>query len=195
MTSSSAFAMLHNKIRNAAEFSGMEPDQILRELHQDAERQLAREYDERQAAKYGVKQSEDGGEESFPQEIRLIARALAYRQASLEDLEQLEVLLNKAYKAELEGTEAFRGDQQAVSTESITYHLTEASYQWLVIEAPAGQTAEPEGTILGACCYSTDGNYRMKGTEILCLDLLYSFTTFSMFFYVFPCFSLIFFLV
>lgn len=163
MTSSSAFAMLHNKIRTAAEFSGMEPDQILRELHQDAERQLAREYDERQATKYGVKQSENGGEESFPQEIRLIARALAYRQASLEDLEQLEALLNKAYKVELEGTEAFRGDQQAVSTESITYHLTEASYQWLVIEAPAGQTAEPEGTILGACCYSTDGNYRMKG--------------------------------
>lgn len=165
MSSGSAFAMLHNKIKNAAELRGLEPDEILRELHQDAERQLAREYDERQAQKYGVTAGYDP-EESFPQEIRLIARALAYRAATVDDLDSLETLLNKAYKAEIEGSEAFRCDSQPVNKDTISYYLSEPTYQWLVIEAPAGQTTEPEGTILGACCYSTDGHYKIKGIEI-----------------------------
>lgn len=158
--------MLHNKIKNAAELRGLEPDEILRELHQDAERQLAREYDERQASKYGLKPNNDEGE-TFPQEIRLIARALAYRNATLDDFLQLEILLNKAYKAEIDGPEAFRGDSVPVESERISFYLSDNSYQWLIIEAPAGQTTEPEGTILGACCYSTDGHYKLKGVIIL----------------------------
>jgi GNAT superfamily N-acetyltransferase len=158
--------MLHNKIKNAAELRGLEPDEILRELHQDAERQLAREYDERQASKYGLKSNNDEGE-TFPQEIRLIARALAYRNATLDDFSQLEILLNKAYKAEIDGPEAFRGDSVPMESERISFYLTDNSYQWLIIEAPTGQTTEPEGTILGACCYSTDGHYKLKGQNLM----------------------------
>ncbi len=80
--------MLHANIKNAVEYRGLEADQILKELHEDAEWKLAAERDEREGF------IED--EISIPSEIQLMAQALAYRDATPEDLEPIYKLLNKA---------------------------------------------------------------------------------------------------
>lgn len=152
--------MLHNKIRNAAEFQGLEPDEILRRIHEETATKMANDLDK---VKGGAPKGEVDPEEAFPSEIKLIARALAYRSGTLEDRQKLFDLLKRAYRVELEGEEAFRLGIDAVSEDNVEYYLSQEEYQWIVIEAPAGQTTEPEGTILGACCYSTDGQYRLKG--------------------------------
>lgn len=151
--------MLQNKIKNAAEFRGLEPEQILKELHEEAELRLIAEKEG-----IGAVQSVD---EPIPHEVQLIAQALAYRSATLDDLFQLHALLAKAYEPEI-NVRGFRNDLEAVSKDSVQFYLEESNqYQWLIQETPDGRFFEQDGAILGACCFSTDGVYRNKEGEVL----------------------------
>ena len=100
--------------------------------------------------------------ESFPDEIRIIAQALAYRDVESEDIDRLHDVLSAAYSAEVQGTEKFRtGD--AISRDNLTSLHSDKSYRWLIVEAPNGQGVEVDGAVLGVCCYSTDGVSRKSG--------------------------------
>lgn len=102
--------------------------------------------------------------EVFADEIRVIAQALAYRQATAEDIPEVARLLEAAYAPEVQadGAEAFRVGA-AVSLDSVEALFADASYLWQVVEAPSGRDVELDGVILGCCCYSTDGVSRRNG--------------------------------
>lgn len=151
--------MIQNKVKNAAEFRGLEPEQILKELNDEAELRLIAEKEGIGAVK--------SIEEPIPHEVQLIAQALAYRSATLDDLFQLHALLAKAYEPEINVT-GFRNDVEAVCLESVQFYLEESSqYQWLLQETPDGRFFERDGAILGACCFSTDGVYRNNVGEVV----------------------------
>jgi ribosomal protein S18 acetylase RimI-like enzyme len=100
--------------------------------------------------------------EVFPDEIHIISQALAYREATLDDAKELHALLCSAYKPEIEGSESFR--QGEVVSESVVHTLLhDATYKWLLVEAPSGKNIERDGVILGAACFSTDGVSRKNG--------------------------------
>jgi ribosomal protein S18 acetylase RimI-like enzyme len=154
---------LQNKIRHMVEVEGMTPDELLKKLHEDAERQLIEQADEEERRRRGVTSTTDLAEfDDVPKEIQLIAQALAYRVATIDDLDELHKLLSLAYKDEVNGNEAFRIGE-SVSKESVEYHLSDPSYQWLLVEAPNGHGILRDGDILGACCYSTDGVSKKNG--------------------------------
>ena len=141
---------LQNKIRQLVE-DGLSPDELLKQLHEDAERQLLEEVE-------GPRE-----EPPIPNEIKLIAQALAYRKATVEDTEELHKLLNQAYKEEIQGSEAFRLDKEAISIDCVKEYLEDPSFKWLLVEAPQGHGMERDGAILGACCFSSDGISRRNG--------------------------------
>ncbi len=154
---------LQNKIRHMVEVEGMSPDELLNKLHEDAERQLVEQADEEERIRRGIPRSADLSElDAVPNEIQLIAQALAYRSATVDDLDDIHKILNLAYKEEVIGDEAFRIGE-AVTKDSIEYHLSDPSYKWLLIETPNGHGMLKDGDILGACCYSTDGVSRKNG--------------------------------
>ena len=100
--------------------------------------------------------------EVFPDEIQIISQALAYREATAEDSDELCGLMNSAYKQETTGSESFRmGD--VVSREGIDDILKDKTYKWLLVEAPSGKGVERDGVILGAVCFSMDGVARKNG--------------------------------
>lgn len=145
---------LQNKIRQLVE-DGLTPDELLKQLHEQAEQQLLEEA-EGQADEIPI-----------PKEIKLIAQALAYRRADPGDLDELYKLLNQGYKEEIQGGEAFRIDKEAVSKETVEQHLQDSSFKWLLVEAPQGHGIERDGALLGACCFSTDGISRRNGKCVL----------------------------
>lgn len=104
-----------------------------------------------------------GKEEHFPDEIRIIAQALAFREAVTEsDFVSILAVLAIAYSAETHGLESFRiGD--SVTDQNLNDLRSNKSYHWLVVECPNGQGVEADGAILGACCFSTDGVSRRNG--------------------------------
>jgi ribosomal protein S18 acetylase RimI-like enzyme len=100
--------------------------------------------------------------EVFPDEIHIISQALAYREATLDDAKELLALLCSGYRPEIEGSESFR--QGEVVTESVVRTLlNDATYKWLLVEAPSGKEIERDGVILGAACFSMDGVARKNG--------------------------------
>jgi len=101
-------------------------------------------------------------EETFAREIKIIAQALAYRKAEPADLQEIMALLNNAYKAEVEGLEAFR-EGPSLNVELFIELFEDATYQWLVCEAPSGRGVEKDGVILGVCIFSVDGVSRCNG--------------------------------
>lgn len=137
------------KIADQIEY-GLTPDQIIQSfVDADVKRNL---------------EKEEGPtfEENFADEILVISQALAYRELTSNDTDELWKLLSAAYEPEVHGDEAFR-EGEPVSTASLNQVLNDASYHWLVIEAPSGRGVELDGVILGAACFSTDGVSRRNG--------------------------------
>ena len=101
--------------------------------------------------------------ESFPDEIKVIAQALAFRNSGSEfDLDIFVDVLSAAYSEEVNGLERFRhGEAMSKDLLKSLYH--DKSYQWIVVEAPNGQGVEVDGAVLGVCCFSTDGISRKNG--------------------------------
>ena len=131
--------------------SGMSPAEAAKKMEEEAEKAALRE----------IEGPEE--EEEFPDEIKIISQALAFRKAEPEDLMGIMRLLNAAYGVETgEGKEAFRtGDPMSV--EVVIRLFDDKSFEWLVVEAPNGQEVLQDGTILGVCVYSTDGVSRKNG--------------------------------
>jgi hypothetical protein len=101
--------------------------------------------------------------ENFPDEIRIIAQALAFREAATEaDFVSILAVLAMAYSAETFGLESFRSGD-SISSQNLNDLRKDQSYYWLVCECPNGQGVEADGAILGACCFSTDGISRRNG--------------------------------
>jgi len=98
------------------------------------------------------KEAEDGHERMA--EIRVIAQALAFRDADAGDAEVLEKLANDAYAAEREGRpEGFR-TTPCVDLETVQAMIEDPDCHWILAEAPRGMNAVVDGQILGCACYS-----------------------------------------
>jgi len=130
--------------------SGVNPLDIAKTLAEDAEKAALEELEG------------PPDEETFAREIKIIAQALAYRKAEPADLQEIMALLNSAYKAEVEGIEAFR-EGPPLNVELFIELFDDPSYQWLVCEAPSGRGVERDGVILGVSIYSVDGTSRCNG--------------------------------
>ena len=144
------------------------PTQLL--VEEEQEKQLER----REGAMYTEEEIEEQEKEMFPNEIKLIVQALAFRYCSIEDAGDIYRVLNKAYACEIvrvnsaaDGakTEAFRRDEEAVSLSSITslFDDKETEYKWLCVEAPSGMGILDDGAMLGVCCFGTSGTSRKNG--------------------------------
>ncbi len=123
--------------------------------------------------------------EQFPDEILLMSQALAFREPTMEDIDGIVYVLNDAYTLEIEGAEAFRkynnndnvnnvkkeangktNNKGLVVDENLIKEMMESKeYKFLITEAPDGRGVEEDGTILGVCCYTTDGVSR-RNNEI-----------------------------
>ncbi|RYG66799.1 hypothetical protein EON64_08925 [archaeon] len=147
-----AFPEVQAKIRGAVEAEGLNPEEVLRRLHEEAELQLLGD------------EAPDG--ERIPNQIYIIAQALAYRSATTEDESELFGLLNEAYRDEVEGPDSFRTGE-AVGKNEVRFYLTSPNFTWLLAEAPNGHGIEKDGVLLGACCYSTDGISRRNGMNTI----------------------------
>jgi ribosomal protein S18 acetylase RimI-like enzyme len=110
--------------------------------------------------------------EIFPDEIRLIAQALAFRAPVNDDILEIHTLLCEAYMDEFLGEEAFlenlQGQQEdkfkIISKEALSELFQKSSgYDWLIMECPNGRGVVDDGTIIGACCFSTNGVSRKNG--------------------------------
>lgn len=101
--------------------------------------------------------------ERFPDEIRIIAQALAFRNSRADsDFEEVLGILSAAYSAEVSGVESFR-DGESINKEDLADLFRDESYQWVMVECPNGQGVEPDGAIIGVCCFSTNGISRRNG--------------------------------
>ncbi len=128
----------------------MNPEDIAKRLEDEAE-QLALEQVE------GPKVVEE-----ISSEIKIIAQALAYREAQPSDLPEIMSLLSSAYKAEIEGPEAFR-IEPPINVEIFIQLFEDRNYKWVICEAPNGRGVERDGVILGASVFSVDGISRCNG--------------------------------
>ena len=130
--------------------AGLDPEQIIQQF--------------KQADEVTALENEEGGDddEVFPDEVKIIAQALAYREATMSDVEEIYNLLNSAYKPEMIGSESFRIGE-CVNLISVAKLLRDPTYKWLIVEAPSGKNIEVDGVILGAACFSTDGVSRCNG--------------------------------
>ena len=150
--------------------SGVSPDDIGKRLEE--EREIA--------ALEAVEGPPD--EEKFAAEIKIIAQALAYREACDDDLIEIMALFNAAYMCEIRGPESFRTGLSAgstaedsaaashddsmaepVSVEQFISLYKDKSYKWLVCEAPSGRGVEKDGVILGVSVYSVNGKSTKNG--------------------------------
>lgn len=136
--------------------SGLTADEVAKTLVDD---NVRRELAKTEGSKTFAEETE-----IFADEIKVIAQALAYRNAVAEDIPEVMKLLNSAYSPEIEDShaEAFRRGE-AVTLESINDLFADPSYTWILVEAPSGRNVELDGVVLGACCYSTDGISRKNG--------------------------------
>lgn len=133
--------------------SGLGPEEIIQHF---------REEDEKKAldAEEGTATFEEA---AIPEEVRVIAQALAYRGPEEGDLKPLLSLINNAYAPESRGgPESFRTGQ-CISKESLGELLSGGEYRWLVVEAPGRTNGEGGSLILGAACYSTSGKSKRNG--------------------------------
>jgi hypothetical protein len=120
------------------------------------------------------KQSEgelNGNNELFSEKILMTSQALAFRSATSEDLKKITQIINSAYKAEIQGDEAFRSGT-TVTENDIKEMMEDSVYKWLVVEAPSGRAVESDGQMLGVCAFTTDGISRKNGDTILSLPPL-----------------------
>lgn len=110
--------------------------------------------------------------ERFPDEIELISQALAFRTPSEGDTLDIYKLICEAYKDEFIGDEAFLEnvdckpeDKHKILSFNTLSQLLQASsnYNWLVMECPNGRGVVDDGTMIGVCCFSTNGVSRKNG--------------------------------
>jgi hypothetical protein len=127
--------------------SGLNPQQIANYLMEQSQRQAAGIEDE---------------PEIFSEEITIASQALAFRDATPEDAGTISRIINDAYQGEVIGDEAFR-EGPTVSEDLITDMLAIDTYKWTVVEVPCGYGIEEDGTVMGVCCYTTDGVSRRNG--------------------------------
>jgi hypothetical protein len=140
------------KVMNLVE-SGLGTDEIAQVLYDES---VLKELEKVEGAR----------ELKIPDEIRIIAQALAYREDIYdEDLPKVHGVLNQAYSAEIRGSEAFR-EGEGVSLETIKDLFEDESYKWLVVEVPNGHGVEEDGAILGAVCFSVSGLSKRNGTPL-----------------------------
>ncbi len=130
--------------------SGMSAEEIIANFREESEnRDNSREVSEER--------------ERFPDEIRLISQPLAYRIPTIDDIDELQKLFDSGYSAEIEGPESFRFGP-AIDRSLFINLFSDTSYQWLVMEAiDSHKGSLNTASILGACCYSTDGVSRCNG--------------------------------
>mmetsp|Transcript_14544 Transcript_14544/g.24152 ORF Transcript_14544/g.24152 Transcript_14544/m.24152 type:complete len:332 (+) Transcript_14544:201-1196(+) len=133
--------------------SGMEPQKIADTLLEQAER-----------VREGLPAMREEEQEFFSDEIIIASQALAYRDAIDDDVDVIVRIINAAYEKEVVGPEAFREGPGTVSGSEVRELLVgESSYQWVLLEVPCGMNIETDGTVLGVCCYTTDGICRKNG--------------------------------
>lgn len=139
-----------NKIMTMVE-GGLGTDEIALALHEMSEMQV-------------LESLEGATKENFPDEIRVIAQALAFRSVlTNSDLDCVYDVLSDAYSAEAHGKERFR-EGDSVSRSCIKGLLSDKSYKWLIMECPNGHAMEADGAIIGVSCFSVDGISRKNGT-------------------------------
>lgn len=104
-------------------------------------------------------------EEDFPDAIRIISQALATRKATPSDIDEVYALLKEAYDCESSGDEAFLHESSppTVSKEAIEHLISDSAFTFLVMEIPNGLNIEKDGLIIGASCYSRDGESKRDG--------------------------------
>lgn len=129
---------------------GLDPEQIIQHFKKEDEKKALEDVEG------------DDSDEVFPDEVKIISQALAYRDASSDDIVELHNLLNTAYRPEIMGNESFRIGE-GVSITSIQDTFKDRSFKWIVVEAPSGKGIELDGVILGAVCFSVDGVARKEG--------------------------------
>ena len=118
--------------------------------------------------------------ERFPDEIRIIAQALAFRYITTKsDFESISGILSAAYSAEVSGLESFRAGE-SITKEDLANLFSDDLYQWIMVECPNGQGVEADGAIIGVCCFSTNGISRRNGRNLLLIhscihSLIHSF--------------------
>jgi GNAT superfamily N-acetyltransferase len=100
--------------------------------------------------------------ETFSDEIVAISQALAYRRAIGSDAVAVFRLLEHAYSPEVEGRESFRTGE-FMTVEDIISSIAEEEFNWLLMEVPEGTETNSGDSIIGVCCYSTDGISRRNG--------------------------------
>lgn len=103
-------------------------------------------------------------EEPIPEEIRVIAQALAYRQPEEGDFRSIFQLINSSYSPESEGgIESFRTGN-CVTKESLEDLLVSSDYQWILVEAPGRSMDDSVPLLLALACFSTNGKSKRNGT-------------------------------
>lgn len=103
-------------------------------------------------------------EEVFPDAVRMTAQALAFRTAELSDVDDVYEVLRSAYLCEMNGDEAFlSASTHNISKDEILKYISDSSYKFILLEAPNGYEIEHDGFVLGATCYSTDGESKKNG--------------------------------
>lgn len=102
-------------------------------------------------------------EETFPPSIRVIAQALACRSATSNDVDGLYSLLNRAYRCDWNGEEAYLQPSSCISRETVLQYISNDAYRFLVFEVPRGFEVEEDGMIIATCCFSTDGESKRNG--------------------------------
>lgn len=92
-------------------------------------------------------------------EIRLIAQALAFREADPSDVAGLVRLVNEAHAAERSSPSNPAGfnPNPLIDEDTVAAMVADPACQWLLVEAPIGLGGFPDGTLLGCACYSVGG--------------------------------------
>ena len=138
-----------NKIMTMVE-GGLGTDEIAVALHEMSEMQV-------------LESLEGATKEIFPDEIRVIAQALAFRSVlTSSDLDRVYDVLSDAYCAEVHGEECFR-EGDSVSRSCVKDLFSDKSYRWLIMECPNGHGMEADGAVIGVSCFSVDGISRRNG--------------------------------
>lgn len=132
--------------------AGLNPEEIARNLQEEASKTKRIEFEG------------ESDDEIFPDEIKVIAQALAFRNANFDDLDAIKLTLKSAYRCEIEGPESFRKGS-VMNDEMVESLLRDSSYSWILVEAPNGQGVEEDGKLLGVCCFSTDGVSKRNGAS------------------------------
>ena len=135
--------------------SGLGPEEIIQHF---------REEDEKKA----LEETEGPPfEEEIPDEIKVIAQALAYRGIEEGDIKDIYRLINESYSPESnDGKESFRIGN-CVSRETFQGIIDDPDYHWLIVEAPGRSNGDGGSLILGVVCYSTSGTSKRNGNSAL----------------------------